>query len=77
MITSGRLPISEKNLRIIPTDDRVDFDRLVLSHSANADLVIFGFTGTRLREKSQELFIRHDQLNDVLFVSAEQRILIE
>ncbi len=77
MISSGRLPISEKNLRIIPTDDGVDFDRLVLSRSATADLVIFGFTEARLREKGSELFARHPGLNDVLFVSAEQRILIE
>jgi hypothetical protein len=77
MITSGRLPISEKNLRIIPTDDRVDFDRLVQSRSASADLVIFGFTEARLRKKGPELFMRHRDLTDVLFVSAEQRILIE
>ncbi len=77
MITSGRLPISEKNLRIIPTDDRVDFDRLVLSRSVEADLVIFGFTESRIREKGPELLTRHPELNDVLFVSAEQRILIE
>jgi amino acid transporter len=77
LITSGRLPISEKNLRIIPTDDRVDFDRLVHSRSANADLVIFGFTENRLRQKGPELLTRHSHLNDVLFVSAEQRILIE
>ncbi len=76
MVTSGRLPISQKNLRIFPTDDRVDFGRLVEEHSARADLVVFGFTESRLREKGPELFRRHAGLRDVLFVSAEQEILI-
>ena len=77
MIDSGRLPISRKNLRIIPTDEAVDFDELVASRSAYADLVIFGFTEERLRERGGELFMRHQGLHDVLFVSAKQRILIE
>lgn len=77
MIDSGRLPISRKNLRIIPTDQAVDFDELVATRSAYADLVIFGFTEERLKERGGELFMRHQTLHDVLFVSAKQRILIE
>jgi amino acid transporter len=77
MMVSGRLPISEKNLRIIPTDDKVDFHTLVERRSSSADLVILGFTEDRLREKGAELFLRHPGLRDVLFVSAHQRILIE
>jgi hypothetical protein len=77
MISSGRLLISRKNLQVIPTDDRVDFDQLVEKRSSTADLVVLGFTEERLREKGPELFQRHPALNDVLFVSAEQKILIE
>lgn len=77
MIQTGRIPISEKNVQIIPTDERVNFDRLVESHSSKADLVIFGFTDERLREKGSELFLRHSTIMDALFVSAQQRILIE
>jgi len=77
MITAGRIPISEKNVQIIPTDERGNFDRLVQMRSHRADLVIFGFTDERLKEKGSELFLRHQELNDVLFVSAQQRILIE
>jgi len=77
MIESGRLPIARRNLRIIPTDSTVDFDELVASRSANADLVIFGFTDERLGLKGSEIFQRHGGLHDVLFVQAKQRILIE
>jgi amino acid transporter len=77
MIASGRLPISGKNLRIIPTTDLVDFERLVEHRSAEADLVIFGFTEERLIKKGPELFLRHGHLRDVLFVSAQQQVVIE
>jgi amino acid transporter len=76
MVNTGRLPISAKNLRIIPTDDRVDFRQLVEDNSATADLVVFGFTESRIDEKGPEVFLRHPGLRDVLFVSAEQDILI-
>jgi hypothetical protein len=77
MITSGRLPVSKKNLRVIPTDEKSDFTRLVQSRSSDADLVILGFTEERLREKGIDLLQRHTALKDVLFVSAEERVKIE
>jgi amino acid transporter len=77
MISEGRLPIAAQNLEIIPTDDRVDFAALVEKRSYAADLVILGFTQTRLQEKGMELLLRHPVLQDVLFVSAEETIFIE
>jgi hypothetical protein len=77
MITSGRLPMTKKNVRVIATDERSDFERIVESRSADADLVILGFTEERLQEKGIELLLRHPALKDVLFVSAEQRVRIE
>jgi hypothetical protein len=77
MITTGRLPISEKNVRIIPTDEQGNFNDLVNKRSSHADLVILGITSERLKERGTELFLRHPELKDVLFVSAQQRILIE
>jgi hypothetical protein len=50
---------------------------LVEEHSSMADLVIFGFTIDRLRNRGAELLQRHATLRDVLFVSAQQQILIE
>jgi len=77
LVETGRLPISKKNLRIIPTDDAVDFDRLVADRSMGADLAIFGFTRDRLARKGAALLKRHPGLGDVLFVSAAQRVEIE
>ena len=77
MISDGRLLISEKNVRVFGTDDRTDFSRLMEVKSAYADLVIRGFTETKLEQKGPGLFSRHRGLRDILWVSAEERIFIE
>jgi hypothetical protein len=77
MIAEGRLLISEKNVTVIPTDDGVDFERLVEARSAVADLVMLGFTSAGLERKGIELFQRFPSLRDTLFVSAEEDIDIE
>jgi len=76
MITSGRLPISAKNLRVIGTDGNEDFERVVHLRSSGADLVIFGFTRERLAARGSELFTRYEDLADVVFVAAREDIAI-
>jgi amino acid transporter len=77
MIAEGRLLITEKNVTVIPTDDGIDFERLVEARSGAADLVMLGFTSARLEGKGAELFQRFPSLRDTLFVSAEEDIDIE
>jgi hypothetical protein len=77
MIAEGRLLITEKNVTVIPTDDDIDFERLVEAKSDTADLVMLGFTSARLERKGAELFERFATLRDTLFVSAEEEIDID
>lgn len=77
MIEEGRLLISEKNVLVIPTDDGIDFQRLVQARSDTADLVLMGFTDERLDRKGRDLFHRFPTLRDVLFVSAKEQIFID
>lgn len=77
LVTAGRLPISLKNLEIIATDSQGTFQDLVVTRSRSADLVIMGATAARLQSRGVELLRRHESLGDVLFVVAEQRILID
>ncbi len=76
LVESGRLPISRKNLEVIPTDDETDFKTLVAERSSHADLVLFGLTRARLESRGRELLRRHPSLGDVLFVSAAETITI-
>jgi hypothetical protein len=77
VISEGRLLISPKNVLVIPTQDSIDFERLVEVRSGDADLVMLGFTEERLERRGAELFRRFPDLHDVLFVSAEETIFIE
>jgi hypothetical protein len=77
MITDGRLLISEKNVRVIATDDAIDFERLVQARSDTADLVLLGFTSEQLERRAGDLFQRFGGLRDTLFVTAEEDIDIQ
>jgi amino acid transporter len=77
LIEEGRLAISGRKLQVFPTDDRIDFSRLVEAKSADADLVLMGFTERRLSSKGSELLLRHPKLNEILWVSARESIAIE
>jgi hypothetical protein len=77
MITEGRLLISDKNIKVIATDDGIDFERLVEARSGLADLVLLGFTSPRLERRGADLLKRFPALRDTLFVSAEEDIDIE
>ena len=77
LITSGRLPMSAKNLEVIATKDREDFANNVQERSADADLVVVGFTHRELVQGGGKIFLELPELRDVIFVSAQQRILIE
>jgi len=77
LIAEGRIAISGRRLKVFPTDDRIDFSRLVEAKSADADLVLMGFTEERLGSKGTELFTRHLGLNEILWVSARESIAIE
>jgi len=77
MISEGRLLISRNNVVVIPTEDGIDFERLVEARSTDADLVMLGFTSERLEHRGREVFERFEELRDVLFVSAEETIFID
>jgi amino acid transporter len=77
MISEGRLLITEKNVVVIPTEDDIDFERLVEARSTAADLVLMGFTSERVERRGREAFERFPALRDVLFVSAEGTISID
>jgi len=76
-LATGRIPVSPRNVRIFPTDAKVDFSQLVADHSTTADLIILGFTMPRLSSKGAELLQRHPELKDILFVCAEARLTID
>ncbi len=77
MLEAGRIPISEKNVRMLSLDDPADFDAVVEERAGDADLVLLGLTDERLETEGADLFLRHMELKEVLFVTAREQILME
>ncbi|MFH1572208.1 MAG: hypothetical protein ABIL09_29730, partial [Gemmatimonadota bacterium] len=75
-IATGRLPISARSLVQLPVDDDTSFNELVAAHSRDADLVLMGYSPQLMERKGAELFARHPELGDILFVNANQEIAI-
>lgn len=77
LITTGRLPITTKNIEIIESKDHTDFRHEINEKSENAGLTIIGFTGELLKFKGSAMFEGYDKLGHVLFVNAADRKVIE
>ncbi len=77
MITTGRIPIAEKNVNVIATTSDIDFERLVESRSGEADLVLLGLSDSSLQHVGVAPLMKHTKLGEVLWVSASERIDIE
>jgi amino acid transporter len=75
-IASGRLPISARNVRPIEADSDVALAERVTEHSTNADLIIVGFSLELLAHKGSDLFGTYDVPADILFVNAQEEIVI-
>lgn len=77
LIDKGRIPISTKNVQKIPWNKRAkSYEEFVSEQSQNADLVIMGFSLSKLTEEKGEFFTRFKNVKDILFVRAGQKIII-
>ncbi len=77
LINKGRIPFSAKNVNRIPWNEKAKtYEALVSEHSAAADLVIMGFSITKLEQEKGEFFKKFPNVNEILFVRAGQRIAI-
>lgn len=76
LIAHGRIPISPKNVIPVPLEEDQSFDRLVCSRSTDADLVITGFSITKMQQDKGAFMKGFENIHDILFVRASQDILI-
>ncbi|MBI1288937.1 MAG: amino acid permease [Flavobacteriales bacterium] len=70
LTTSGRLPISSKNINIIVQEENHNFRDIVCERSKEADLILIGFRGETMKRKGAETFEGYDGLGNILFVHA-------
>lgn len=77
LINSGRLPISPKNIELIPKEIDKDDKSIINEHSKDADLVILGFRNELLKHNGENLFKGYNKIGDVLFVNTNQEKIIK
>lgn len=70
LTTSGRLPISSKNINIIVQEENHNFRDIVCERSKEADLILIGFRGEAIKRKGAEIFDGYEGLGNILFVHA-------
>lgn len=76
LIAEGRLPISERAVRIRTYENEEDIGDIVHRYSRRADLTMVGFTQEQIEASGSEIFTRYDKLQDTLFVQANQDLMI-
>lgn len=69
-VRSGRLPISAKNIEIIPVQMGVNNRDVINRRSKDADLTIVGFRMEQLKHDREQLFLGYEGIGNVLFVNA-------
>ena len=70
LTTSGRLPISSKNINLIVQEEGAKIKEIVCQRSVEADLILLGFRGESIKKKGEELFRGYEGLGSILFVHA-------
>ncbi|MBN1949782.1 MAG: amino acid permease [Bacteroidales bacterium] len=71
LILSGRLPISPKNIEILPIEETQSYKRLICDYSKEAGLTMIGFLEEQLKF-DRDTFLGFEELGDVLFINASQ-----
>ena len=70
LTSSGRLPISANNIRVLPIEDDKSRRDLINENSTDADLTLIGFhEGMMKTENNLEIFEGYDKIGNILFIN--------
>ena len=73
LVLTGRLPITAKNIEIIPDQVDVNIKTLVNQRSSDAGLVILGFREEQVKHDKEKVFEGYDDVGTVLFVNTHNQ----
>ncbi|MBU0485056.1 MAG: amino acid permease [Proteobacteria bacterium] len=74
LIRDGRLPISAKNVELIPADSGTSRKDLIATQSRDADLIIIGLVSEALFHQKEKIFEGYDNLGNILWVNTKNEI---
>ena len=74
LVEAGQLPISKKNIEVIPRKPDLDAKSIINEKSEDADLTIIGFREELIKHQGITTFDGYDRIGNTVFVnSAEQK----
>tara|TARA_Y100001978_G_scaffold203319_1_gene228220 strand:- start:3528 stop:5756 length:2229 start_codon:yes stop_codon:yes gene_type:complete len=76
-IEDGRLPISPKNMKMVPYDEDVNYKETINKRSSNSDLTIIGFRDELVKKHKLDIFEGYNNLGNILFVNSIDKKNIE
>ena len=76
-IEDGRLPISPKNMKMVPYDEDVNYKETINKRSSNSDLTILGFRDELVKKHKLDIFEGYNSLGNILFVNSIHKKNIE
>jgi amino acid transporter len=74
MVQTGRLPITSKNIQVIPEEEGLSAKGMIAQHSAHAGLTIIGFHSELLKHEGKKIFDGYGELGNILFVNSHSQI---
>ena len=73
LVSTGRIPITEKNIKIIKKEEDKSDKEIINGTSEEAGLTIIGFRSENLKNKGKELLLGYDNVGDILFVNSHRQ----
>lgn len=77
LVSTGRLPITEKNIEILLEDENISSKEIINTKSAEAGLTLIGFRAEILKHEGGKYFDNYDSLGNILFVNANKEKSME
>ena len=77
LIEAGQLPISPKNIEIIPRKPNIDPRTIITEKSKDADLTIIGIREEVLKHNGAAAFDGYQEIGNTIFVNAAAQIEIK
>lgn len=76
LVQTGRLPISEKSIRLLIQDENVSVKTIINQNSGTAGLTMIGIREELVKRGKENLFEGYDELGSILFVHSKDNKLI-
>jgi hypothetical protein len=77
VVKAGRLPITEKNVKIIVKEQEVSNKSIITEYSENAGLILLGLREEMVKHQKEQVFEGYEKLGTILFVHSKDQKIID